>query len=199
MTQNQSFQAYLVTFSDNNTRANQISVTVLVCNEDEANRLAWTELSLLLSCPVTKLMRDYRIESKDKTSTEKHHHWKVTLSHCFNGEEKLVAVTAIDEEQAAQKALKSIKEMGLKLSDYDVWGCKKVAPGGSRPGAGRPPGRKTKPIRIPLENLEKAEKIDIALDILREWKLRSSLNQKSARFYFLDQAIEELEKAWGEI
>lgn len=199
MPQNKSFQPYLGTFSDTSTRSNQISVTVLACTELEATRLCWQELSILLCTSVPELMRKYKIETLAIVETEKHYYWKVTLNHCINDALKSINVFAIDEDRAAKKALKTIKQIGLNPCNYDVWGCKKIAPGGSRPGAGRPPGRKTKPIRVPLENIEKVEKLDVVLDILREWKIRSSLNDKSARFYFLDQAIAELEEHWGKI
>lgn len=119
--------------------------------------------------------------------------YRVRLDHVFTDEQCYLSILAETKKEAALVALQQ------KDSKWEVWECVPIAPGGARKGAGRPPGRKTKPMRVPVENLAKVKKLDAVIDILREWKLRSSLNQKSARFYFLDQAIAEIESQWGEL
>lgn len=199
MTQNNSRRCWKAVFWHERSDAErQRLIYVLSENEDLATDKAWDELANLMDESIDESIDDYYLVEIAEVPSEKR--WKIRLDNIFTDEQQFISLLARSEDEAIKFALFQAKnDLKLNTADWDVWECKPIPPGGSRPGAGRPPGRKTKPIRIPLENIEKAEKLDIALDILREWKLRSSLNDKSARFYFLDQAIEELEKHWGSI
>lgn len=172
---------------------------IYIVAEDEqlATDEAWQALANLMDEEKNESIADfYLVEISEQSHKSR---WKVRLDHIYTDEEKYFSVLADSEKEAVEAAFSLARSENLDTTKWDAWECKKIPPGGKRTGAGRPPGRTTRPIRIPLENIDKAQNLDVALDILREWKLRSSLNQKSARFYFLDQAIEELEKHWGEI
>ena len=168
-------------------------------DEEAACDKAWDYLAEEMNEDLDESIADYQLISA-YSPNETSQRWKVTLNHSFTDEEKIYSVLAQDEQDAISVALSLAKHRdNLNTVKWDVWGCKKVPPGGVRPGAGRPSGRKTKPIRVPLENIGKVEKLDVVLDILREWKHRSKLNDKSARFYFLDKALEEIQEHWEKL
>lgn len=127
--------------------------------------------------------------------------WKVVLApSIFPDDEMIVRVTAESEEEACNVAIDEVlnkyPDLFPRRASVDIWYIKRIPPGGKRAGAGAPKGRKTKPIRVPLEYAEDLpNKLDRLVDRLKEWKLISH-DSTSPRFWFLKQLIHELEEDW---